>query len=232
MATIIVVEDDLEQLEELIFILNLADHQALGAVSAAALEEHLVSNRPDIVLLDYNLPDATGVEIATRLRQQFGQELGIVMVTARGQGVDRVECRRAGANDYLVKPINFTELLAVIENLLAYVKPGWPGSQSVWQICPDELLVVPPGKEGIGITFQESLLLMAFAKAPDQLASREDLIRALGHEAHAYDERSLEATASRIRKKLPVLPDGRSPLQAVRGVGYKFLQQLTIKHQN
>lgn len=230
MARIIVVEDDTEQLEELIFILNHAGHQALGAVSSRAFEEHLADNRPDIVLLDYNLPDASGVEIVARLRLQFGQEIGIVMVTARGQGVDRVECRRAGANDYLVKPINFTELLAVVDNLLAYIKPGISSSQPAWQICPSELLIVPPGKEGIGITFKESLMLMTFAAAPDQLASRDDLIRALGHDVHAYDERSLEAIASRIRKKLPVLPDGRSPLQAVRGVGYKFLQPLIVKN--
>ena len=230
MARIIVVEDDTGQLEELIFILNHAGYQAQGVVSAAELEQYLCSNRPDIALLDYNLPDATGAELAARLRRQFGQEIGIVMVTARGQGVDRIECRRAGANDYLVKPVDFSELLAVVENLLAYIGHDVLPRHDVWQIRLDELVIVPPGAEGIGITHQESLILLAFAAAPGQLASRDDLIRALGHEAHAYDERALETVASRIRKKLPALPDGRSPLQAVRGVGYKFLQQLIVKN--
>ena len=231
MASIIVVEDDTEQLEELIFFLNRAGHQAAGAVSSSSLEELLASVKPDIVLLDYNLPDATGLDIVGRLRLRFGQEIGIVMVTARGQSLDRVECRRAGANDYLVKPVNFAELLAVVSNLLALLKPDQADGQPGWQIYPDELMIVPPGKGGVGITFQETLILMTFAAAPDRLVSRDDLIRALGHQVHAYDERSLEAAISRIRKKLPALPDGRSPVQAVRGVGYKFLQPLAVRNQ-
>lgn len=230
MARIIVVEDDPGQLEELIFILNHAGHQAHGATSAAAFEQYLHGNRPDIALLDYNLPDATGAELAARLRREFGQGIGIVMVTARGQGVDRVECRRAGANDYLVKPIDFSELLAVVENLLAYIRHADSLEQDAWQICPDTLMIVPPGAAGIGITFQESLILIALATAPEQLASRDNLIHALGRETDAYDERSLETLASRIRRKLPALPDGRSPLQAVRGIGYKFLQPLSVKN--
>lgn len=231
MARIIVVEDDTEQLEELIFFLDRAGHKASGAVSAGELEELLAGNRPDVVLLDYNLPGATGLELVGRLRRRFGLEVGIVMITARGQSLDRVECRRAGANDYLVKPVNFAELLAVVNNLLALLKPAQEDDPQTWKIFPDELMIEPPGESGIGITFQETSILMAFAAAPDRLVSRDDLIRALGHQVHSYDERSLEAAISRIRRKLPLLPDGRSPLQAVRGMGYKFLQQLTVKNQ-
>jgi DNA-binding response OmpR family regulator len=230
MARIIVVKDDPGQLEELIFILNHAGYHAQGAVSANELDQYLCSNRPDIALLDYNLPDATGAEIAARLRGQFGQEIGIVMITARSQGVDRVECRRAGVNDYLVKPVDFSELLAVVKNLLAYISPDASSRQDAWQILPSELMIVPPGAEGIGITFQESLVLMAFAAAPEQMLSRDEMIRVLGHDPHTYDVRALETIASRIRKKLPALPDGRSPLQSVRGVGYKFIRQLIVNN--
>ena len=229
MARIIVVEDEPVQLEALVFILNQAGHQAQGAASAAALEQYLHGNRPDIALLDYILPDATGAELAARLRRQFGQEIGIVMTTSRGQGGDRVECRSAGANDYLVKPVNFSELLVVVENLLKLTGSAAFPKKDSWQIWPDELMIVPPEAEGIRITYQESLVLMAFAAAPEQLLTRDEMIRVLGHEPHTYDERLLETIASRIRKKLPVLSDGRSPLQSVRGVGYKFVQRLVVK---
>lgn len=229
MASIIVVEDDTGQLEELVFILNHAGHRTQGVVSAAELEQYLHNNRPDIALLDYNLPDATGAEIALRLRRQFGQGIGIIMITARAQGADRLECRRAGANDYLVKPVDFTEMLTAVENLLAFIIPGGQDMQQAWQIWPDKLMIVPPGAEGIGITYRESLVFMAIAAAQEQLLSYDEMICMLGHEVHTYDARLLESIACRIRKKLPFLPDGRTPLQSVRGVGYKFLQRLTVK---
>ena len=97
MARIIIVEDDLGQQEELQSFLVYAGHEVLAVSGSKELEQRL-QFVPEIALLDYNLPGETGVEIALRLRKQYGTGIGIVMVTARSLGVDRVECRRAGAD--------------------------------------------------------------------------------------------------------------------------------------
>ena len=108
MARIIIVEDDVGQQEELQSFLLHAGHEAQAVGDGAALERCLEKFTPEIVLLDYNLPGESGAKLAARLRERFGANVGLVMVTARSSGSDRAECRRVGADDYLVKPIYLT----------------------------------------------------------------------------------------------------------------------------
>lgn len=226
MARIIIVEDDLGQQEELQSFLMYAGHEVLAVSSGAELDRRL-QFVPDIALLDYNLPGETGVDLALRLRKQYGSAVGIVMVTARSLGTDRVECRRAGADDYLVKPINFAELLALIDNLYQRLKPAESGEEA-WRLMPVRSELVPPGAPAIPLSGIELLLLQALAVTPNRQADRDTLIRALGKNPLAYDPRALEANISRLRRKLPLLEDGRNPLQAMRGMGYQFIRPLTI----
>ena len=165
--------------------------------------------------------------LAGWLRQEYGTSVGIVMATARGMCNDRVECRRAGVDDYLVKPIEFGELLALIDNLLARLTPAKPLSQP-WQliVAHSELRTAYPST--IQLTFWEVALLAAIADAPEQIAHRNDLIRALGKDPDHYDPRALEATISRLRRKLPMLDENRNPLESVRNVGYRFVRQLIV----
>lgn len=226
MARIIIVEDDLGQQEELQSFLVYAGHEVLAVSSGADLDRRL-QFIPDIALLDYNLPGETGVDLALRLRKHYGSAIGIVMVTARSLGTDRVECRRAGADDYLVKPINFAELLALIDNLYQRLKPAESGEEA-WRLMPVRSELVPPGAPAIPLSGIELLLLQALAVTPNRQADRDTLIRALGKNPLAYDPRALEANISRLRRKLPLLEDGRNPLQAMRGMGYQFIRPLTI----
>ena len=149
------------------------------------------------------------------------------MVTARSLGVDRVECRRAGADDYLVKPINFGELLALIDNLCVRLNPPQP-SEEAWKLILARSELVPPGSPPIPLSGLELLLLQALASTQNRQADRDTLIRALGKNPFAYDPRALEANISRLRRKLPPLEDGRNPLQAMRGMGYQFIRPLTV----
>jgi DNA-binding response OmpR family regulator len=226
MARIIIVEDDLGQQEELQSFLMYAGHEVLAVTSGAELDKRL-QFVPEIALLDYNLPGETGVSIALRLRQRFGTGIGLVMVTARSLGVDRVECRRAGADDYLIKPINFAELLVLIENLLQRINPT-ATIEETWRISLVRSELVPPGAAAIPLSGLELLLLQALASTPNRQADRDTLVRALGKNPLAYDPRALEASISRLRRKLPLLEDGRNPLQAMRGMGYQFIRPITI----
>ena len=227
MARIIIIEDDLGQQEELQSFLVYAGHEVLAVSSSKELDQRL-QFVPEIALLDYNLPGETGVEIALRLRKQYGTGIGIVMVTARSLGTDRVECRRAGADDYLIKPINFGELLALIDNLLVRLSPPVP-SEGVWRLLLVRSELVPPDGTPIALSGLELLLLQALASTANKQADRDTLVRALGKNPLAYDPRALEASISRLRRKLPPLEDGRNPLQAMRGMGYQFIRPLTVE---
>ena len=178
-------------------------------------------------MLDYNLPGETGVELALRLRKKYGSGIGLVMVTARSLGTDRVECRRAGADDYLIKPINFAELLALIDNLYLRLNPPVPDEEA-WRLELVRSELLPPGAEAVPLSGLELLLLQALADAPNRQADRDTLIKALGKNPLAYDPRALEANISRLRRKLPPLEDGRNPLQAMRGMGYQFIRPLVV----
>jgi two-component system, OmpR family, response regulator PhoP len=228
MARIIIVEDDLGQQEELQSFLMYAGHEVLAVSSGKELDKRL-QFVPEIALLDYNLPGETGMELALRLRKQYGSAIGLVMVTARSMGADRVECRRAGADDYLVKPINFGELLALIDNLYRRMNPPVSGEgEEVWRLFPVRSELVPPGAPAIPLSGLELILLKVLASTQNRQADRDTLIRAMGKNPFAYDPRALEANISRLRRKLPPLEDGRNPLQALRGMGYQFIRPLVI----
>lgn len=228
MARIIVVEDDIGQQEELLSFLRHAEHEVRGAANGDELESRLSQFNPEIVLLDYNLPGETGAALAGRLREKLGTSIGIVMVTARSRGADRIECRRAGADDYLVKPIDFGELLVLIDNLQARLNPSQRFSVLTWRLMVAQSALISPDAEVIPLTGWEVELLEAIAGSLDQIASRDALIRALGKNPIYYDPRALEAVISRLRRKLPALENGRIPLQAVRNHGYKFIQPLIV----
>jgi DNA-binding response OmpR family regulator len=89
--------------------------------------------------------------------------------------------------------------------------------------------LVPPDGTPIPLSGLELLLLQALANTHNKQADRDTLIRALGKNPLAYDPRALEASISRLRRKLPPLEDGRNPLQAMRGMGYQFIRPLTVE---
>lgn len=231
MARIIVVEDDIGQREELLSFLRHAEHEVRGVASVYELESCLSQFHPEIVLLDYNLSGETGAVLAAQLRERFGTSVGIVMVTAHSMISDRIECRRAGADDYLIKPIDFGELLALIDNLQARLSPSPPLSgqtSTPWRLIVAQSALIPPDAAAVQLTNWEIILLEAIAESVDQIASRDALIRALGKNPLYYDPRALEAVMSRLRRKLPALEENRNPLESVRNIGYKFIRPLVV----
>jgi len=227
MTRIIVVEDDIGQLEELVSFLKFSKHEARGVVDGIELENCLSEFSPEIVLLDYCLPGETGATLAERLRERFGTSIGIVMVTALNRGSDRIECRLAGADNYLVKPINFFELLALIDNM-SHRLNSLPNMDQTWKLLPTRSELMPPQLPAITLTNWELLLLQTMADADNQQADRDTLIKALGKDPSHYDPRALETSMSRLRRKLPSLENGSNPLQTLRGVGYKFIRPLVV----
>lgn len=228
MTRIIVVEQEVEQREQLLSFLSHAGHDVRGAGNAHELSKRLLRFTPEIVLLDCDLKTQhdTGILLAQQLHDRYGTAIGIVMVTSREEPDERLACRLAGADVYLVKPIVLTELLAAIANLSRRLTPS--PREHGWRLFTTKSELVIPGHSPVQLTGWEFVVLHALALARDQQLSRNALISAIGRNPSAYDHRALEAGISRLRRKLPSLENNKQVFQAVRGVGYRFNHPLII----
>jgi DNA-binding response OmpR family regulator len=194
-----------------------------GARGLAALRQR----RHDVVLLDVMLPGLDGLEVCRRIRAAPGlAEVPVIMLTAKGDDVDRIVGLELGADDYLPKPFNPRELLARIRAVLrraAGRAPGGPGTPAFraggLQIDFDAREVTVDGRR-VTLTHYEFELLALLARAAGRVLSRQQILDALKGEAYESFDRSIDVHVSNLRQKIE--PDPRAPrrIKTVRGVGY------------
>lgn len=229
MPRILIIDDD----HELYSLLNeyLTDEDFLTE-HAPLPEEGLLkatTSSFNAVILDVMLPGMNGFEVLRRLREnESTQALPILMLTARGEEVDRIVGLEMGADDYLPKPFSPRELVARLRALLRRSGKG-PAAQT-FSIMGDDLRISP---ESLSVTvhgqvqelsMQELRLLMQLTAATGQVVSREALFKEIfGHPAYPND-RSLDMLVSRLRKKIGPRADGGERIKAVRGEGYMYLK--------
>lgn len=217
---IIVVEDNEDLCQELVFLLNKSGHEARGVSSATELDRCMAAEMPDILLLDISLPGEDGLSIARRLRTR--PQLGIVMLTAHGSDEDHIRGLEDGADNYLVKPVNRGVLLAVLERVYNRLHPQDRPQGNSWRLLRREHLLITPGGGEIPLTDTELVLIEAMVRNPGKACHRRQLVEALGYDFMTYDERRLEVRISRLRKKIRELNAGEEPLKSEWGVGYLF----------
>jgi len=228
---IALVEDNVALREEIGFLLDdegFAIH-GFGEATPFLVEHRLQSF--DAVILDIGLPDRDGFNVAQELMQQQ-DPVGIIMLTARTSVDDRIQGLSRGADAYLGKPFEFSELLAHLRALLRrlevyspQIASELPGNEQ-WQLdaCRYQLKV-PNNEALIELTAVECSILQRLAQHHPECASRSELIQSLGEDHRLYDERRLEQIMSRLRKKIREHAD-TSPIKAVRGRGYRFAEAL------
>ena len=183
--------------------------------------------RFDVVLLDVMLPGVDGFEVCRRLRATpEWAALPVLMLTARGDDVDKIVGLELGADDYLAKPFNPRELVARIR---AVLRRGTGGavrarfSAGALTIDYDAREVTLEGRR-VGLTHHEFELLVALARANGRVLSREQLMDALrGEEYEAFD-RSIDVHVSKLRAKIEADPRAPRYLKTVRGVGYALVR--------
>ena len=188
----------------------------------------LKSGRFDVVLLDVMLPGIDGLETCRRIRAT--PELAaipIVMLTARGDDVDKVVGLELGADDYLAKPFNPRELLARIRAVLRRTAPATAGRPRFrtgqLEIDFDAREVTVDGKRVV-LTHYEFELLAVLAKAAGRVLSREQVLDALkGQEYEAFD-RSIDVHVSKLRAKIEGDPKAPRYIKTIRGVGYALMR--------
>jgi DNA-binding response OmpR family regulator len=179
----------------------------------------------DVVLLDLMLPGIDGLEVCRRIRTGTSQpEIPIVMITAKGDDVDKIVGLELGADDYLAKPFNPRELLARVRAVLRRAASGVPGERDRFRSGELEIRfgareVSVAGKR-LTLTNFEFELLAQLARAAGRVLSRDHLMDALkGAEFESFD-RSIDVHVSKLRAKIEADPKNPRYIKTVRGVGY------------
>lgn len=226
----VLIVDDEEDIRDLLSTyLGKQGIETFEASSEAELRAVMIAQSPDVVLLDVNLGMEDGFAIARRLRTDWSG--GLLMVTGRGDTVDRVVGLEIGADDYVIKPFDLRELLARVRSV---------GRRAVVQLDPPTFANDTPNKlrfhgfmldverrkltdandKEIALTAGEFALLVAFVEKPGSLLSRDDLLRRTHHRDSGPFDRTIDVQIGRLRKKLG--DDGKDPhiIKSVRGAGY------------
>jgi two-component system, OmpR family, response regulator MtrA len=220
MPLIMVVDDDQDLAEMLGIVLNGAGYEVdLVNHGDQALDEFRV-NKPDLVLLDVMLPGVDGVEICRQIRAE--SMVPIVMLTAKGDSHDVVLGLEAGADDYMVKPFKNSELVARLKVRLRRTPAEPSNSLRIGDITIDQVAhsLTRDGRT-IPLTRLEFDLLVALAKEPGRVFTREALLSEVWGYQHATDTRLVNVHVQRLRSKVERDPDNPELIQTVRGVGYK-----------
>ena len=188
----------------------------------AAAVEAVAGGNQDLVVLDIMLPKLSGVEVLRRVRES--SNIPILMLTARGDDVDRIVGLEMGADDYLPKPCNPRELLARIRAVLRRAAPPPSAAREVLRV--DDLELNPAtrrltvGGQATELTSTEFSLLQILMARAGEVVSKEDLSSAgLGRPLGRYD-RSIDMHVSNLRRKLGNTTGGDGRVETIRGVGY------------
>ncbi len=178
---------------------------------------------PDLIVLDWMLPKATGIEVCRQLRaRQETRNTPIVILTARGEESDRVRCLDMGADDYVTKPFSMSELLARLRAVMRRIRPGLAEDKLV---CGDIVVdrvahrVKRSGRE-VHLGPTEFRILDHLMQYPGRVFSREQLLDAVWGSDIYVEARTVDVHIGRLRKALMISDDSDDPIRTVRSAGY------------
>jgi DNA-binding response OmpR family regulator len=216
-ASILVIEDEADLREAMVTYLELEGFACHGVSNLTSAQRWMEQHRFDIIVLDLGLPDGDGLTWLDA-RQDVADK-GVIICSARGGGAQRVAGVKAGADVYLVKPVQLEELVSLVHNLVRRLKrqrsPDWMLNPLQWQLASPEGLVIP-------LTHSEQAILSLLATYPGKVVARDDIVRALGHQPENYDPRRLEVLVRRLRVKAKSHLGYGLPLNTVHGQGFAF----------
>ena len=219
---VLVVEDELAQREVLAYNL---DAEGFRVTRAADGEEALLlveEDRPDIIVLDWMMPNLSGVEVCRRLKTRPNtRSIPVIMLSARSEELDKVRGLEIGADDYVVKPYSVVELMARVRTQLRRVRPATVGIRLEFEgiILDSETHKVSRNNKPLKLGPTEFRLLSTFMEKPGRVWSREQLLdRVWGRDIYV-DARTVDVHIGRLRKAL-TQHGGDDPVRTVRGAGY------------
>ncbi len=225
MISIIVVEDNIELRDELVFSLTENGVQVSAAADSAGLYRLILQNPADIVVLDLGLPNEDGISIIRHLRSvDRTRGIGIILITGSRTTAMHLKSLEAGADVFLQKPFNPEVLRTYVMSLYRRVHCVSAEQEGrVWRFRASELKLHSPSGRTIELTFLESLFIQIIARHAGKPVKRRDIIAdAFGKDPLMYDTRCLEAIVGRLRKKIHRAYPLAQPIQVAHSFGYLF----------
>ena len=225
---VLLVDDEATLREPLAEYLSGQGFAVSEAPSASLARTILLSERPDIALVDIMMPGEDGLSLTRHLIE--AQNLPVILLTAKGEATDRIVGLEIGADDYVTKPFEPRELVARIRSVLRRAARGAATNLDEdasyefegWHLDPVRHRLTDPAGASVAISTAEYRMLKAFLDHPRAVLDRDRLLDIVqGREAHLFD-RAVDNQVSRLRRKLE--EDSRNPrfIQTVRGGGYRF----------
>ena len=229
---LLVVEDEATQRQILTEYLSRQGLRVAAVANGTLMRDAVAAELPNVVLLDIGLPGEDGFVLARWLRERHPR-LGIIMVTAATDSVDRIVGLETGADDYVTKPFDPRELLARIKSVLrrtamanlvvpAHAQPAEPALVRLGRCSVDlqrRVLVLADGSSE-ALTSTEFDLLALFCKHPNRPLTREWLLETTSQRDYDSSDRSIDLRVTRLRRKIELNPESPQLLRTVRGVGY------------
>ncbi|WP_295675154.1 response regulator transcription factor [uncultured Mucilaginibacter sp.] len=221
---IALVEDD----ENLRFLvaerLQSEGYKVLEAPNGDDGEKVVLAETPHVVLLDWMLPGKQGSEVCTNIRNN-GYDGQVIMMTAKGQDIDKIEAYKFGVSDYIIKPFNMDVLVAMIDSKIKF-SLNTDKSESYkfanMEHQPNTHLLIRDNRK-IELTILENRILLYFLKNKNKVINREELMMEVWGYNADVNTRTLDMHIVRLRKKIETNADSPQYLQTVRGIGYKFV---------
>ena len=220
--SILVVEDEPAQREVLAYNLEAEGFRVCRAENGEEAMLLVDEVAPDVIVLDWMLPNVSGIEVCRRLKMRPDtRNVPIIMLSARSEEVDRVRGLETGADDYVVKPYSVIELMARIRAQLRRTRPASVGERLEFDdiVLDAETHKVFRGDKPLKLGPTEFRLLSTFMEKPGRVWSREQLLdRVWGRDIYV-DSRTVDVHIGRLRKAL-CQHGGTDPVRTVRGAGY------------
>ena len=230
MIRVLLVDDDVELGEMLTEYLEREGFGATAVADGEAGVRGALSGEYGIVVLDVMMPRLNGIEALRRIRAQDSR-LPVLMLTAKGDDVDRIVGLELGADDYVPKPCTPRELVARIRAILRRTQAQEPTSPLSGPLTVGLLTLWPEKRSAewndapLDLTSTEFNLLEVLVRNAGRVVSKQELSeQSLGRPLARYD-RSIDVHLSSVRHKLGLDDEGRSPIQTVRGVGYQYVRE-------
>lgn len=220
--TVLVVEDELAQREVLAYNLEADGFRVLRAENGEEALLIVEEDTPDIIVLDWMMPNLSGIEVCRRLKSRTEtRNIPIIMLSARSEEVDKVRGLETGADDYVVKPYSVVELMARVRTQLRRVRPSTVGVRLEFDdiVLDAETHKVSRADTQLKLGPTEFRLLSTFMEKPGRVWSREQLLdRVWGRDIYV-DTRTVDVHIGWLRKAL-TQHGGSDPVRTVRGAGY------------
>lgn len=220
---VLIIEDDAAIAQGLAFNLRMEGFEPWIAPDGKTGRELFYEEKPDLILLDLMLPDASGIDLCRALRAEC--ETPILMLTARAEEQDKVRGLSAGADDYITKPFSIMEVLARIRAALRRAAMRQPEADCIHAgplVLDRGARTVTMSGTPLDLRRREFDLLVLLATQPGKVQTRADLLDAVWEEMEYVDPGTLDVHIRRLREKIEEDPGNPRHILTVRGVGYRF----------